>query len=154
MALKEFVEENFKVNKNLGYPIKYVPCGIYDNEALLCYIPVQCYLVQEKTSYKNGKVNKSYKVVYPTKINTLGDSRYNVPEFVRGTNNCYNSQVVHDISDNFEEIADCCEKFNHTLLADKKIDYIKTIRDEISSYYDLQVKNIKRLGNSRKRERD
>lgn len=153
MSLKEFVEENFKINESLGYPIKYAPCGIYEDDVLLCYVPVKCYLVQEKTYYKKNCVNNSYKVVYPLKVKTLGETHYTVPKFVRGTNSCYNSQVVHDISDNFEDIANRCEKFNYALLADKNIEFVAMIKNEISSYYDsLSSENKK--SKIRKRERD
>ncbi len=98
-----------------NYPVKYTAMPIIEqvgwsrggnelerNYNVVCYIVSKCYLISDRTKYKeNGKSEKEYEVVFPYQ-NSQNHNVWerNVPSF---NNGCTNSEYVEKVFDTYDD---------------------------------------------------
>ncbi len=158
-----------------NYPVKYAVMPIIEqvgwshglNELereydAVCYIVSKCYLLGDKTKYKeNGKTEKEYQVVFPYQKGI----NYNW-EWERINPTINNSTNVEKVFDNYDEALEfatqkneelcnkACRYLSHTKVSEK----IQNFNDKLSEYKmleqqillntsNLEISNIKELNN-------
>lgn len=166
-----------------NYPIKYTAMPIIEqvgwthglNELereydVVCYIVSKCYLISDKTIYKdNGKNDKIYEVVFPYQ-NGNYDWKRNVPLFNLINKECTNSDFVEKVFDNYEDALEfatqknkkICEKTWSCLpyskdLHTKILEKIEKFNDKLSEYKMLEQQilfNTTDLEHSKTKELD
>ena len=166
-----------------NYPVKYTAMPIIEqvgwshglNELerdydVVCYIVSKCYLISDRTKYKeNGENEKTYEVVFPYQSGEYHNTWERVtPSF---NNGCINSNLVEKVFDTYEDALEfatyknekLCEKTwvylpytkdFHNQISKK----IQEFNDRLSKYKrleqqilfntsNLEQSNIKELGN-------
>lgn len=164
-----------------NYPIKYAAMpvieqvglnhGMHDlerNYDVVCYIVSKCYLLSDKTKYKeNGKTDKEYEVVFPYQEVEYNWQRV-TPKFGGFNFHCINSNFVEKVFENYNEALNFVNEKNQEL-CDKTLRYLPCSKDikakkveefnnKLSMYKlleqqilintsDLEQSNIKELNN-------
>ncbi len=119
-----------------NYPIKYTAMPIIEqigwshgvNEidrkyGAVCYIVSKCYLISDKTKYKeNGQNSKEYEVVFPYQY----ENQYRVWKRVTPECNLFyhvytNSSIVEEVFDSYEEALEFASKKNDKICQDSWI---------------------------------
>lgn len=138
-----------------NYPVKYAAMPIIEqigwshglhelerNYDVVCYIVSKCYLLSDKTKYKeNGRSVKEYEVMFPyQRVKNYTWERV-IPEF-GPTNHAYNSDFVEEVFDNYEDALEIVTQKNKEL-CDKTwicLSYtnIKEFNDKLSRYKMLE----------------
>ena len=131
-----------------NYPVKYAAMPIIEqvgwsqglnelerNYDVICYIVSKCYLLSDKTKYKeNGKKEKEYEVVFPYQKGEYHSWNRVIPSFNVFNHTCMNSNVIEKVFDNYEE------EFNDRLSRYKMLEQQILINTS-----DLEQSNIKEL---------
>ena len=128
-----------------NYPVKYAAMPIIEqvgwthglNELerdydVVCYIVSKCYLVSDRTNYKeNGKNEKEYQVVFPYQPGQYNNWERVTPSF---NNGCTNSNFVEKVFDTYEEALEFATHKNEELCekAWVYLPYTKDLNDQIS----------------------
>lgn len=130
-----------------NYPVKYAAMPIIEqvgwsqglnelerNYDVICYIVSKCYLLSDKTKYKeNGKKEKEYEVVFPYQKRQYYNWKRVVPSF-NFNYNCTNSDFVKEVFDNYEKALEFVTQKNKELC--KKtwgyLPYIEDLDSQIS----------------------
>ncbi len=166
-----------------NYPVKYAAMPIIEqvgwsqglnelerNYDVICYIVSKCYLLSDKTKYKeNGKKEKEYEVVFPYQKGEYHSWNRVIPSFNVFNHTCMNSNVIEKVFDNYEEALEVATQKNKKLcektwiylpytedLADKISKKREEFNDRLSRYKmleqqilintsDLEQSNIKEL---------
>lgn len=130
-----------------NYPVKYVSMPITEQigwshglnelerrDHIVCYIVSKCYLLSDKTKYKeNGKRVKEYEVVFPYQRGQYGNWERVIPEFSLMDFACTNSDFVDKTFDSYEEALEDATKKNKEL-CDKtwiNLPYTKDLNEQI-----------------------
>lgn len=109
-----------------NYPVKYAAMPIIEqvgwsqglnelerNYDVVCYIVSKCYLLSDKTKYKeNGKNEKEYEVVFPYQKGQYYSWKRVTPSF---NNFCTNSDFVEKVFDSYEEALEVATQKNKKL---------------------------------------
>ena len=166
-----------------NYPVKYTAMPIIEqvdwshglhklekNYDVVCYIVSKCYLISDRTKYKeNGKNEKEYEVVFPYQ-----NGQYHHNDWERVTpsfnNGCINSNLVEKVFDTYDDALEfathknkkLCEKtwsyLPYTEDLNKQIsEKIKEFDDRLSRYKLLEqqiLSNTPSLEPSRVKELD
>ena len=112
-----------------NYPVKYAAMpiieqvgwshGLHDlerNYDVVCYIVSKCYLLSDKTKYKeNGKMEKEYEVVFPYQKGQHYNWERVTPSFNVFNYDCTNSDFVEEVFDNYEEALEIATQKNKKL---------------------------------------
>ncbi len=133
-----------------NYPVKYATMPIIEqvgwshglNELervydVVCYIVSKCYLLSDKTKYKeNGKSVKEYEVVFPYQMGQYADWERVIPTFNLINHTCTNSSFVEKVFDNYEEALEVATQKNKRL-CDKTcskiyLPYTKNLKEQNS----------------------
>ena len=150
-----------------NYPVKYAAMPIIEqvgwsqglnelerNYDVICYIVSKCYLLSDKTKYKeNGKKEKEYEVVFPYQKGEYHSWNRVIPSFNVFNHTCMNSNVIEKVFDNYEEALEVATQKD---LADKISKKREEFNDRLSRYKmleqqilintsDLEQSNIKEL---------
>jgi len=125
-----------------NYPVKYAAMPIIEqigwshglnelerNYDVVCYIVSKCYLLSDKTKYKeNGRRVKEYEVVFPyQRVQNYSWERV-IPEFNLLNHACVNSDFVEKVFDNYEEALESTTQKNKKL-CDKTYIYLPYTED-------------------------
>lgn len=112
-----------------NYPVKYAAMPIIEqvgwsqglnelerNYDVICYIVSKCYLLSDKTKYKeNGKKEKEYEVVFPYQKREYHSWNRVIPSFNVFNHTCMNSNVIEKVFDNYEEALEVATQKNKKL---------------------------------------
>ncbi len=129
-----------------NYPVKYTAMPIIEqvgwshglnelerNYDIVCYIVSKCYLVSDRTKYKeNGTNEKEYEVVFPYQ----NGQNYNIWERVTPSfnNGCINSNFVEKVFDTYEDALEFTTHKNKKLCEKTWVylPYTKNLNNQIS----------------------
>ena len=120
-----------------NYPVKYASMPIIEqigwdvglNElersyGVVCYIVSKCYVLSDKTKYKeNGKSVKEYEVVFPYQNEKHYSWKRVMPEFNLINYTCTNSNLVDKVFDNYEEALEFTTEKNKKI-CDETLSYL------------------------------
>lgn len=112
-----------------NYPVKYAAMPIIEqvgwshglnelerNYAVVCYIVSKCYLLSDKTKYKeNGKKEKEYEVMFPYQKGQYYNWERVTPSFNVFNHACTNSNFIEKVFDNYEEALEFATQKNKEL---------------------------------------
>lgn len=117
------------MKNELNYPIKYAVLGIKEQEdEIVAYIAEKVYVISEKVEYfKDGTSKKKYQVVFPFKNRKDYKTGGVTPEFTH-YNQCYNSDIIDDLYDSYEEAKSISSTLNKKLREDSLIGIDRTIK--------------------------
>lgn len=129
-----------------NYPVKYATMPIIEqvgwshglnelerNYDVVCYIVSKCYLLSDKTKYKeNGENQKEYEVVFPYQKGQYDNWERVTPSFNVFNYACTNSDFVEKVFDNYEEALEFTTQKNKQL-CDKALAYLPSTEDLINS---------------------
>ncbi len=130
------------MTRGYNYPIVYTLMKItdytdWDVEETVGYVATKAHLVSEKVVYSgDGTKHRNYNVVFPYRnINDIREQKRQYPEYGIGNHNeCYNSTVVYNLYDSFEEAEEHAAILNKELVDNycKKcsLDALKAARAE------------------------
>lgn len=139
-----------------NYPIKYAVMPIFEQVGwthefekvfdVACYIVSKCYLISEKTKYKeNGTSEKEYEIVFPYQKKKYHCFERVFPLF-DFNNSCINSKIVENIFDNYDEALESATKKNQKIckkaLLYLSCDEKKYFDELLSKYEEIQRKII------------
>lgn len=150
-----------------NYPIKYAAMPIIEqvgwshglhelerNYDVVYYIVSKCYLLNDKTKYKeNGKIEKEYEVIFPYQKGQYSSWLRAIPEFNIYSNDCTNSCLVEKVFDSYEEALEVVTQKNKKLSDKKKREEFnkrfskyKVLEQQILvNTSDLEQSNVKEL---------
>lgn len=125
-----------------NYPVKYAAMPIIEqvgwshglhelerNYAVVCYIVSKCYLLSDKTKYKeNGENEKEYEVVFPYQKGQYYGWERVTPSFNIFNYTCTNSEFVDQVFDSYEEAVEAVTQKNKKL-CDKTLIYLPYTKD-------------------------
>ena len=116
------------MKNELNYPIKYAVLGIKEQEdEIVAYIAEKVYVISEKVEYfKDGTSKKKYQVVFPFKNRKDYKTGGVTPEFTH-YNQCYNSDIIDDLYDSYEEAKSISSTLNKKLREDSLVGIDRTI---------------------------
>ncbi len=131
-----------------NYPVKYAAMPIIEqvgwshgldelerNYDVVCYRVSKCYLLSDKTKYKeNGENEKEYEVVFPYQKGQCYGWERVTPSFNIFNYTCTNSEVVEQVFDSYEEALEAVTQKNKKL-CDKTwiyLPYTKDLASQIS----------------------
>lgn len=165
-----------------NYPVKYAAMPIVEqvgwshglhelerNYDIVCYIVSKCYLLSDKTKYKeNGKNEKEFEVVFPYQKGRYQSWKRVTPSFNIFSYACTNSDFVERVFDNYEEALELATQKNKELcdktwlylpctedLNDQILEKIEEFNDKLSRYKMLEQQilvNTSDLGQSNVKE--
>ena len=117
------------MKNELNYPIKYAVLGIKEQEdEIVAYIAEKVYVISEKVEYfKDGTSKKKYQVVFPFKNRKDYKTGGVTPEFTH-YNQCYNSDIIDDLYDSYEEAKSISSTLNKKLREDSLVGIDRTIK--------------------------
>ena len=117
------------MKNELNYPIKYAVLGIKEQEdEIVAYIAEKVYVKNEKVEYfKDGTSKKKYQVVFPFKNRKDYKTGGVTPEFTH-YNQCYNSDIIDDLYDSYEEAKSISSTLNKKLREDSLVGIDRTIK--------------------------
>lgn len=117
------------MKNELNYPIKYAVLGIKEQEdEIVAYIAEKVYVISEKVEYfKDGTSKKKYQVVFPFKNGKDYKTGGVTPEFTH-YNQCYNSDIIDDLYDSYEEAKSISSTLNKKLREDSLVGIDRTIK--------------------------
>ena len=117
------------MKNELNYPIKYAVLGIKEQEdEIVAYIAEKVYVISEKLEYfKDGTSKKKYQVVFPFKNRKDYKTGGVTPEFTH-YNQCYNSDIIDDLYDSYEEAKSISSTLNKKLREDSLVGIDRTIK--------------------------
>ena len=104
------------MKNGLNFPIKYAVLGIKEQgDEIVAYSAEKVYVISEKVEYfKDGTSKKKYQVVFPFKNREDYKTGGVTPEFTH-YNQCYNSDIIDDLYDSYEEAKDVSKALNKEL---------------------------------------
>lgn len=125
-----------------NYPVKYAAMPIIEqvgwshglnelerNCDVICYIVSKCYLLSDKTKYKeNGKNEKDYEVIFPYQKGQYNSWERVTPSFNVFNHACINSDLVEEVFDSYEDALEAATKKNKKL-CDKTWIYLPYTED-------------------------
>ncbi len=125
-----------------NYPVKYAAMPIIEqvgwshglnelkrNYDVVCYIVSKCYLLSDKTKYKeNGKNEKVYEVVFPYQKGQYYSWERVTPSFNVFNHACTNSDFVEKVFDSYEEALEFVTQKNKKLF-DKTLVHLSYTED-------------------------
>lgn len=118
-----------------NYPVKYAAMPIIEQDDIVCYIVSKCYLLSDKTKYKeNGEKVKVYEVVFPYQRGQYYTWERVTPSFNVSNYACINSDFVEKVFDNYEEALEFATQKNKKLCDATwaYLPYTKDLNNQIS----------------------
>lgn len=146
-----------------NYPIKYAPMpiieqvgwnhGLHELEKdydVVCYIVSKCFLLSDKTEYKeNGKKKKIYEVVFPYQKREYYNFERVVPSFNIYSHECINSIFVEEVFDSYKEALEVVKLKNKKLSQKNVLERLyryKMLEQQILvNTFDLDLSKVKEL---------
>ncbi len=133
----------------MDYEVKYMPMSIVENNIIIAYIVVKCYVIDESYYYDdNKKINKMYKVV------PFYDHELIKQEIKYFNDKVLNYTVTNRVFDDVEDAIRYTRVLNTTKL-------LNTDKHTFEKYYDIEQKllndnntnNIIKFDDIKKRKR-
>lgn len=107
---------------------------------IACYIVSKCYLLSDKTKYKeNGSSEKEYEVVFPYQVGQHYSWERVIPKFNLMNYVCTNSNIVEKVFDNYEEALETATQKNKKLCDEtwSYLPYSENLKEQISEKIEI-----------------